>query len=177
MSGDEKGTDAAAPATFVPPIVEVRKGEPSAVGWWWWRDAKSGWQGPYLSKRGLKQSIDTTGQAEPDDVAAPSGEGDDIAAPEPQAYVPFNAQGERDDTQPPDHYRASYHGHVVPAGAEMIDWLVAMRGKDFAVNHMIAEIQCKANRLGLGARAGMIAEDCFKIRQACRVIARLEGEQ
>jgi len=100
---------------------------------------------------------------------------DDTAAP--QAYVPFNAQGERDDTQPPDHYRTSYHGNVVPAGTELIDWIVAMRGKEFAIDAMTFEIQTKANRLGIGSRKDKVAEDCFKIRQACRVIERLEGEE
>ena len=84
---------------------------------------------------------------------------------------------EKDDAAPPSHYRTRNYARGIQGGAEMIDWLVAMRGKDFAVNYMIAEIQCKANRLGLGSREDKVLDDCFKIRQACRVIERLEGEQ
>ena len=81
-----------------------------------------------------------------------------------------------DDTAAPTHYRVNHPARGIEQGTEMIDWLVAMRGVEFARDYMIAEIQCKANRLGLGTRADHIVEDCFKIRQACRVVERLEGE-
>ena len=80
---------------------------------------------------------------------------------------------EDDDTAAPSHYRTRNYARGIQGGAEMIDWLVAMRGVDFARDYMIAEIQCKANRLGLGTRADKIVEDCFKLRQACRVVERL----
>lgn len=82
-----------------------------------------------------------------------------------------------DDTAAPTHYTVNHPATGIDQGTEMIDWLVAMRGKEFAIDYMIAEIQCKANRLGLVGRKSKIAEDCFKIRQACRVIERLEGEK
>jgi hypothetical protein len=82
-----------------------------------------------------------------------------------------------DDTKAPAHYQSTHCALGIAPGTEMIDWLVAMRGKEFAIDYMIAEIQCKANRLGLGTRDDHIAEDCFKIRQACRVVERLEGEE
>lgn len=82
-----------------------------------------------------------------------------------------------DDTVAPPHYATSHDAQGIEQDTELIDWIAAMRGKEFAINAMIFEIQTKANRLGLGTRADHIAEDCFKIRQACRVIERLEGEQ
>lgn len=82
-----------------------------------------------------------------------------------------------DDTEAPAHYKSTHCALGIAPGTEMIDWLVAMRGKEFARDYMIAEIQCKANRLGLVGRKSFIAEDCFKIRQACRVVERLGGEK
>jgi len=82
-----------------------------------------------------------------------------------------------DDTKAPIHYTVNHPATGIDQGTEMIDWLVAMRGKEFAIDYMIAEIQCKSNRLGLVGCKTKIAEDCFKIRQACRVIERLEGEK
>ena len=82
-----------------------------------------------------------------------------------------------DDTAAPSHYTANHAAEGIEQGAELISWIVAMRGKQFAIDAMIFEIQTKANRLGLGARADHIVEDCFKIRQACRVVERLEGEK
>lgn len=81
-----------------------------------------------------------------------------------------------DDTAAPSHYTTNHPAQGIEQDAELIDWIAAMRGKEFALNYMIAELQAKANRLGLGTRADHIAEDCFKIRQACRVIERLEKE-
>ncbi len=78
------------------------------------------------------------------------------------------------DTVPPPHYRAKHYAAGVQGGAELIDWIAAMRGPEFAINAMIFEIQTKANRMGLDGRRDKIAEDSFKIRQACRVIERLE---
>lgn len=122
--------------------------------------------------------------SEPEAPAAPSGEGDTFT-PEPidsEVYAEGVRMldrdgGEPDDIAAPAHYTTDHSAHGVEVGTELIDWIVAMRGREFAINAMIFEIQTKANRLGLGARAGMIAEDCFKLRQACRVVERLmEGE-
>lgn len=73
----------------------------------------------------------------------------------------------------PNHYQAKESFGGVDGSAEFIEWMVACRGVDFVLNHMIAEMQTKTQRLYINQDINKAFEDVFKIEQACRVVHRL----
>lgn len=77
------------------------------------------------------------------------------------------------ETKAPMHYTASESFGGVIEGAEYIEWMVACRGREFVIHHMIAELGSKAQRLFLNKNIEKALEDIFKIEQACCVLKRL----
>lgn len=78
-----------------------------------------------------------------------------------------------DAMKPPSHYETKIQFGGVQAGAQFIEWMIACRGRDFVINHMIAELQSKAQRLYLNKGIKDALTDLYKIEQACEVIRRI----